>query len=408
VPRYQRKYVWTLRNWAVLWNDILAAMAPQPDGTADMRHFLGAVVLRSRSVGGSTNMVESEVIDGQQRLATLLVLLVAVREVATARGVDARQLATLRKLIYNDEETALADERFKLRPTRLDWEAFRAAMAEKAGPEVEEARQELEYLRKPGSRRRRRDPVNPLSTHPLVLARAHFTEAIEKWLAPGHADDRVEQLLTLVNHGLGLMVIDLEPDDNPQHIFESINVKAVPLEAADLVRNYIFQVMQSRGFNEDDLYEEHWSRFEDGFWRQTVNEGPRARTHLENFLVFFLVMELRKRVNRKELYLTFKEYAKPQETDLPGLLARFARYAGHYRSLVQRTGLDPYEARFTARLAVLATDALMPLILHIFGTQSGPVRRSMLEQVEAFSSGGRWSRARHAITTPSPTPSCAT
>ena len=131
----------------------------------------------------------------------------------------------------------------------------------------------------------------------FAFKRPFTPEDLAKFEAKMHelvkADLRVDRLLTLVNHGLRLMVIDLDTDDNPQHIFESMNVKAVPLEAADLVRNYVFQVMQSRKLDQDALYEEHWLRFEDGFWRQMINQGPRARTHLENFLVFFLVMELR-------------------------------------------------------------------------------------------------------------------
>ena len=95
VPRYQRQYVWSKKNWAALWNDIVGAINRQA-GEETPQHFLGAVVLRSQSVGGATTMVERQVIDGQQRLATLQVLFAAVREQAAARGADARYLVALR------------------------------------------------------------------------------------------------------------------------------------------------------------------------------------------------------------------------------------------------------------------------------------------------------------------------
>ena len=133
VPRYQRPYVWSKKNWAALWNDIAGAIARQHDGEELPRHFLGAVVLRSQSLGGPTTMVERQVIDGQQRLATLQVLFAAVREVAQAAGVDARYLAALRKLTHNDDEMSNdEDDRFKLWPTRHDWVAFRAAIQAQA------------------------------------------------------------------------------------------------------------------------------------------------------------------------------------------------------------------------------------------------------------------------------------
>ncbi len=382
VPRYQRPYVWSKKNWAALWNDIAGAIARHREGEELPRHFLGAVVLRSQSLGGPTTMVERQVIDGQQRLATLQVLFAAVRDVAQAAGVDARYLAALRKLTHNDDEMSNdEDDRFKLWPTRYDWVAFRAAVAPQA-PE--------EPARREGGRRGRRGEVArrpAASAHALVQARAYFALVVSQWLGRGRAgevDEKLGRLLTLVNHGLRLIVIDLSADDNPQVIFESLNARGLPLQTSDLVRNHIFHLAETQKLNSDRLYEEHWARFEDGFWHQGSGKGPRGGTRLDAFLAYYLAMELRRTLNQQELYPTFREYLAPRAQSLPAVLARFAAYGELYRSLEQRLELDPSESQFMARLEVLGTDAVLPLVLHVFGEYEGAARRSVLELIESY------------------------
>jgi uncharacterized protein with ParB-like and HNH nuclease domain len=363
VPRYQRQYVWSKKNWAALWNDVVGAIARQTETDEPPRHFLGAVVLRSQSLGGATTMVERQVIDGQQRLATLQVLFAAIREVAQTSGAQARYLAALGKLIRNDDEMSSdEDDRFKLWPTRYDWVAFRVAME-----------------------RQQRQPAS--GAHPLVQARVYFMSVVGHWLRHGGAADvdaKLDRLLTLVNHGLRLIVIDLAADDNPQIIFESLNARGLPLQTSDLVRNHIFHLAETQRLNSDRLYEEHWARFEDGFWHQGSGKAPRGGTRLDTFLAYYLAMELRRTLNQQELYPTFRAYLAERSQALPTVLARFAAYGDLFRALDQRVDLDPYEARFMARLDVLGTDAVQPLVLFIFGEYESRLRRSMLEVLESY------------------------
>src|SRR5262245_2621379 len=129
VPLYQRRYTWSKQNWAALWNDVLDAVGRHTATGEEPTYFLGAVVLLSENVGGPRTMVEHEVIDGQQRLATLQVLLNAVRHVAALRQVDGKYLWLLHRLTRNDDQMAAdPDDKYKLWPTRHDWAAFRAAM----------------------------------------------------------------------------------------------------------------------------------------------------------------------------------------------------------------------------------------------------------------------------------------
>src|SRR5262245_40981590 len=86
VPHYQRPYSWEVQQWQTLWRDILELT----DTPAPKPHFLGSIVTSpARSV--PEGVEKRLVIDGQQRLTTLLVLLTAIRD--RARGGGAQKLA---------------------------------------------------------------------------------------------------------------------------------------------------------------------------------------------------------------------------------------------------------------------------------------------------------------------------
>ncbi|MGE5156156.1 MAG: DUF262 domain-containing protein [Betaproteobacteria bacterium] len=366
IPRFQRRYVWSLDNWAALWEDVLGAVERYTDPQHVPEHFLGAVVLLSGAAGGPSTMRIRQVIDGQQRLATLQVLFAAARDVAAARRLDRRYLVALRKLTHNDDEMSDdADDVYKLWPTRHDWQPFRTAMAGGLDPAVKSAK----------------------DTPTLVLAYDYFARAIRAWATPmsgAELEAAYDRLLAVLNHGLRLVVLDLDQDDNPQVIFESLNGRGMPLQISDLVRNHFFYLADVRKIDAGRLYDEHWLRFEDGFWRDDINKGPRGGTRLDAFLAYFLAMELKRSVHHQQIFLEFRKYLDPQANRLSTVMARFAAYGDIYRALDQRTELTAYEAKVMARIDLLDTAAVMPLLLHVFGEYEPDVRRGILELLESY------------------------
>jgi hypothetical protein len=375
VPRFQRRYVWTLENWSALWSDVVGAVgryaqsatpaepanAAQPATVPE--HFLGAVVLQTGSAVGPSTLRIRQVIDGQQRLATTQVLFAAAYDVAVARRVDKRYRIALRKLTHNDDEMSHNDDDvYKLWPTFHDWRPFRLAMGG-------------------GGQSSTKD--RPA----LLQAYDYFSRELRSWAAPlnGAAlEAALDRLITIFNHGLRVVVLDLHSSDNPQVIFESLNARGMPLQASDLVRNHVFYTAEAHHIDPDRLYDEHWARFEDGYWRDDIGTGPRPRTRLDAFLSHFLTMELRREIHSQHVFLDFRRYLDPQGRRLSQVLARLAAYGDIYRALDQRTELDPVERRFMSRLEALDTAAVMPLVLQAFGEYEAEVRHGILSTLESY------------------------
>ncbi len=104
VPLFQRGYVWNLTDQIYpLWEDIadrIAALADHREnakkvGGADKlkplrKHFLGAIIVGPADSGDTEKVPAREVIDGQQRITTLQIMLLAARDVCAALKDEAR------------------------------------------------------------------------------------------------------------------------------------------------------------------------------------------------------------------------------------------------------------------------------------------------------------------------------
>lgn len=205
VPHFQRPYSWTEREWRVLWEDLLELVGeddPKP-------HFLGSIV--SAPARAVPEGVEKRLlIDGQQRLTTIVLLLALIRERALATG-NARLAERIIDLVTNRHEEGT--DRYKLLPTQgetvadSDRDALMALIEGRAHA----------------------------SSSGIHGARTFFSHKLARTDAPN-----LDALLKVVTGKLTLVSIILDEKDNPHRIFESLNGKGRPLSQADLIRNYFF------------------------------------------------------------------------------------------------------------------------------------------------------------------------
>lgn len=410
VPIFQRPYVWQEnKQWLPLWEDIsrkafeVMNSTPHLQLTQPRRHFLGAVVVKSLPAIG-LEYPATEVIDGQQRLTTLQVLLVALRDYV--RKVEFRKVEHLLVVLTENPELSGAKyERYKVLPTTSDRPVFESLW--RAG-----SPEELLRLHPPTRQKyaRQDDP-------PPLLARAYmfFYRAIKTFaedssdvsppLEPAdvqrqiHA--RLEALVVALTQRVELVRIDLEQEDDPQVIFETLNARGEPLLPSDLVRNFLFLEASRQPESADkvtELYNAHWARFDTApgrdFWKALVTQGRFTHPRIELFLFHFLtsfVEDPKEDIQVSYLFGAFQLWWRnpklaPQPRSVKTEMHRFESYANMFQALFTdsdstRLGL------FAKRLRSLDTSTVYPLLLFLLVERAQEVkaeRDGILEVLESY------------------------
>jgi hypothetical protein len=353
VPLYQRPYVWTReKQWEHLWEDVQTVADRQLDETEandSIPHFLGAVVLE-QSLHQVGMIGARTVIDGQQRLTTLQLLIAAARSVAVDRQRDdARRM--FEKLLLNDDFLVRQPgDEHKVIPTQRDRVAFREAMSDGI--------------------------VATTGSHRIHEAFRFFRSSIEQWATDG-ADDaetgrRLGALSTAVWKRLILVTIDLDPGDNAQVIFETLNALGTPLLAADLIKNHLFQTAVLQGEEIDKLYEQSWAPFDaedasgNDWWREEIQQGRLLRPRLDTFMNHWLAMASGREVVSHQLFPEFKRYLASDARSAAIVLEDLARYGKVYAKF-ETEPLTTELGQFLYRLRILEVTTAYPALLWLLG-----------------------------------------
>lgn len=248
VPLFQRPYSWDRWQCEVMWNDLEKAI---DTGSA---HFFGAIFYRSGLDRYDRPTVS--LIDGQQRTLTTFLLISALYDEMP----DGETREAARSLLFRSPaEDKGADGSLTLRvvPARKDEEDFVRAIEPsengKAASADADAGADASANASQGESEIAREGAGADADGQLVgrasLNKGLFLEAIR---TSSHTPEQIWEGLDQ----LQVVVIELEPEDNAQEIFESFNSKGVPLVTADLVRNYL--LLSKDPEEQVRLYEEYW------------------------------------------------------------------------------------------------------------------------------------------------------
>lgn len=229
VPMFQRPYSWGTREWGVLWSD-LESMSDQ---TESQDHFMGSIVtMPSTSV--PEGVTKYLLIDGQQRMTTLFIVLVLLRDVS--RGLGHTELADeiQNTLLKNPYQRGI--DSTKLLPTQGDRAAYFALIDD----QLQVADSHI-------------DDQSKVAESQITLCYQYF----ERKLRSVQVDFlHVQALFRTITAKLSLVSIVLSPNDNPYLVFESLNAKGKPLSQADLIRNYFF--MRIHVDHQEKIYHQYW------------------------------------------------------------------------------------------------------------------------------------------------------
>lgn len=292
IPAYQRAYAWGRRQCRDLWDDIVRAAR---DGRP---HFVGTLLTmpKERDAAGRRQLA---VVDGQQRLTTATLALVALRDWASEQGemIDGRDAREATWPLLRAGAVLDPDAPAKLLLSRRDRGTLDALVVGGALPDEPSAR-----------------IMGNLGFFRAQMAREGF-DAGAFWRG---------------SHALAVIGAQADAGDHAQHIFDSLNSKGVPLTTADLVRNYL---LLAEGHDEQQrLYSEYWAPIEDMF--QPDPGSKRLAGGIQGWLaVRFRQARVR---GSGEVYPAFKRYLEDEfegsVDDLLGELRRFCMvWAENYR-----------------------------------------------------------------------------
>ncbi len=393
IPLFQRPYVWNEDdNWSPLWDDIQLLLDRHLKKGHSQTHFLGAVVFEQ--IKNATGSIEArQVIDGQQRLTTLQLFLIAVRdfyrEIGATKHIERFTDFTENKSSRIDSK----DDAYKVWPTNCDRDKF--VTTHKAGsPEaLRKALNVSEKQQKTGSN--------------IPDAYLFFYARLKNWFEPSAEDSddtphsvekKLESLWQVIRGNLQLVVIDLDNGDESQVIFETLNARGTQLLPGDLIKNYLFHKASKAGENVEELYETCWSKFDDpdgAFWREEVTQGRIKRPRIDLFLQHYLSLQTQDEVRVSHIFNTYKYFAEHQQDGVAGrelpktpsehlaLLRDYGKIFARFSNTGSNSRLDI----FLRRLKAIDTATVYPFLLELcfsFGQENSYEFERILTLIESF------------------------
>ena len=320
IPVYQRFYSWDIDQCKRLWNDIVEMQRKDKAG-----HFVGSIVNIAEQAM-PTGVQKYMIIDGQQRMTTLTLLLLALRDYAIKNPgdttINARRIDNM--LLKNEYENG--DERYKLLLTETDRDILISLVEEK--PIAEGIRSRL---------------IENYNFFANKLA--------DKEIQPAEVYESIGKL-QIVNITLDRTV------DDAQAIFESLNSTGKELSESDLIRNYVLMGLEPS--EQTYVYEHLWRPMEQLFVYETQGSVMDA------FFRHYLTMKLSRIPKQGRVYEEFKLYHLNCEFgSIRELCQDLLDYAKYYTNIVFKRNSDTDLKKLYEDIIDLRMEVSYPFLLKI-------------------------------------------
>ncbi len=321
IPIYQRVYSWEKEQCKELWDDIIKIGGDDKmDG-----HFIGSILYVLDGITHSDNALL--IIDGQQRLTTITLLLIALRDYWSDKHKEIED----HYLINSGKD---GDKKFRLILSDSDKDT-------------------LLYL----IDKDRRKP-----SEPSLKIMENF-EFFEEWIREN--TDKLETIFKGLEK-LMIVYIALKKEKyDPQLIFESMNSKGMELAQTDLIRNYI--VMETEVEKQEGFYNKYWRAMEEDF-KQSKREDL-----FNQFVRHYLTIKTREIPNINKVYVAFKRYQQERGIAIEDLLKDLQKYCGYFCRIVFKKEADKDLNKALGFLVDLEMDVVYPLLLELYSDYSDGV-----------------------------------
>ncbi|GAA8928341.1 DUF262 domain-containing protein [Helicobacter pylori] len=285
IPVYQRNYTWEEENCEKLLQDIISISQNKKT------HFMGSITYILHHIDDEKSLRQLQefvIIDGQQRITTLMLLLKAIETKIPNEEVK-KEIGNLLNF---------SGQKLRLKPIKSDKEAFDLVMQNRS-----HELQGASHIR---------------SNYKF------FTKALEDYLSKGV---RIEEIYGAFLR-LKIVAVGLElGEDDPQVVFESINATGVQLKGLDLIRNYL--MMGENSDRQKHLYETYWVPLENWLGENDLNDF--IKTYLR---IYF---EDKVKEGEREVYYTLKAHHRDNfPNDIQGLMSDMREYGRIYQIFLDR------------------------------------------------------------------------
>lgn len=337
IPVYQRNYDWAERNCNRLLDDIKTII------DSGEKHFLGTFVYMP-SGNNIYTLQEYIVIDGQQRLTTMMLLLKALADLAASQ--DPACAGKINDIFLHNQYCP-EEFKIKLKPIKSDNEQFLLLLRNKP------------------------KEMNEASHIRLNYEICH--ERMKRWMASGI---QPAQILAAMEK-LEIVYISLtKGEDDPQIIFESINSTGLELTNADLIRNFLLMDAE----DQVRLFEEYWLPIE-----HALKDGTDY-SNLNLFFAQYIVYKTNTPLNAAHIYEQFVRLYKENHYTKESILSELKYYAEIFKEFVYGGNrYSPAVEKALHGLRVLKQTTSYRFLLHVFHDyHQGIINEATLEKVVCF------------------------
>ena len=301
IPPFQRAYAWGRPEIERFFNDIKRIVHSEldPNQHDKLEHFFGTLVIKEEKSGFANKSV---VVDGQQRLTTTLLFLIALRDLETD---EANQDFITHSYLTNT--TSSFQDKIKLKQVTKDWESYRAL-------------------------------VNKNQPDPGIINNAYrlFSKLIEDVKRTNPEIKLEHYLMAIQRINVAVIFLDERPfkGEDPQIIFETLNSLGKPLTLSDLVRNFVLLNMESS--NQSEIYEKVWHPKIELILNDDSSKYFRDYLQYKTKTSIKVVSDN----NTKEIYQLFKDFVEGEFTTHNDFINDIVRYVRWYKWIITEVVTD--------------------------------------------------------------------
>ena len=272
IPDYQRRFAWEKYNLNDLWNDI-KILKPE-----DM-HFLGSIVVIARP-HSTTKSNPLEIVDGQQRLTAVSLLLCALRDYFKENGKENIALQINSKYLH------IVDLEGKIVGTKL----------------------ELGNLDSKDYSNLIKSNLDDIENGRLKNAYSFFKEKIEEL----EDLNKIKEFYRKLLKNIICVVISVDQDSDAYRLFETLNIRGLPLSPIDLIKNHLFRVCFRREDVDLEIIKDYWGQIITNLDKENVN----AIRFFRQYIMSAKHPEIKEKISESKLYDKFKRVIDKDVTNV--------------------------------------------------------------------------------------------